>query len=243
VSGRTFYSPTAAFNYQKEMFAYQISRIEPSSHYGGSLLISVPLDEVLLSPPFVTGSFLQPWQQDYLLRFLKNDFAGVAHAFETSGIFDSVASKQASTYLKYSRDHGFRYLLVNNGDLTYTIYDLLLDKDKTVRGPKGLDNLVYLVEDAVHKFEKEVSSKTLLDKATNKQSESLIYDDNTRRGKISIVGKGLEARAYLLTRIGEICSTKNVLLTAGQKANPGFYRILNESLTKDRLEIDFQAPY
>jgi len=78
---------------------------------------------------------------------------------------------------------------------------------------------------------------------TTQHSEELYYDDNTGKGKISISGQGLSARPYLLQRIGEICSSKNVVLKAGQKIPAGSYKILSENLKNGKLTIEFESIY
>ena len=70
--------------------------------------------------------------------------------------------------------------------------------------------------------------------------EELFYDDDTGKGTISIEGN-LSARPYLVKKIGDICSSKHVLLKSNIPPNPGYYKILNEELKDGKLTIEFQA--
>ncbi len=72
------------------------------------------------------------------------------------------------------------------------------------------------------------------------------YDHKTRKGKLSvdIEGKGIGVRQWILKHIGEICSSKNVLLEAGKESDEGGrYRVLNESVRDNILTIEFEAEF
>ena len=72
------------------------------------------------------------------------------------------------------------------------------------------------------------------------------YDAQTQKGSLSmdISGHGIEAREWVLKNIGKICSSKEVLLEAGQESSTGGrYRVLNESLKDGILTIEFTAGY
>ena len=72
------------------------------------------------------------------------------------------------------------------------------------------------------------------------------YDHETKKGKLSvdIEGKGIGVRQWLLKHIGEICSSKNVLLKAGEESEEGGrYRVLNESVRENVLTIEFEAEF
>ncbi|MEI6056978.1 MAG: hypothetical protein WCR55_13085 [Lentisphaerota bacterium] len=75
------------------------------------------------------------------------------------------------------------------------------------------------------------------------RSEELYYDEKTGIGKISVTGEGLSARPYLLMRVAEISSSKNVVLKSGQKIPAGAYRILGEELSDGKLTMGFEAVY
>ncbi len=72
------------------------------------------------------------------------------------------------------------------------------------------------------------------------------YDNATSRGVISIDthGKGMEAREWLVKNIGAICSSKNIVLKAGEDAEKGgHYRILDEKIKDDILTVNFEAAW
>jgi hypothetical protein len=69
----------------------------------------------------------------------------------------------------------------------------------------------------------------------------LVYDENTRQGYISVKGRGLEARSWMLKKIGEVCSSKNIVLEDGKKPQPGYYRLLDETLVDGVYTIKFEV--
>jgi hypothetical protein len=72
------------------------------------------------------------------------------------------------------------------------------------------------------------------------------YDARTQRGVISVdtAGHGIEAREWVVKNIGKICSSKELLLQAGQESDSGGrYRVLNESVKDGILTIEFTAGY
>lgn|GEM_PF-1403729 len=76
---------------------------------------------------------------------------------------------------------------------------------------------------------------------------SYTYDDKRRRGSISVeIKKGdqFKARKWLLTKIGEIASSKNIAIKAGNEPTTGgSYQVLNEKSERSILTIDFEAVY
>jgi len=72
------------------------------------------------------------------------------------------------------------------------------------------------------------------------------YDNATRKGTLSVdvSDYGLDARDWVLKNIGKICSSKNLLLEAGEESDTGGkYRVLNESMKDGILTIEFTAGY
>lgn len=71
--------------------------------------------------------------------------------------------------------------------------------------------------------------------------EKLTYSDG--KGSLTMPG-GIDGREHLLKRIGEICSTKNVGIKAGQEPTKGgIYRVNTEVLDKGSFRIDFECLY
>ena len=241
IGDKFFMTQESAFRYQKQLSEKEVAQVQRTKYFGGSILYHLPSDENLSNLPFVTMPVSGNWKT-FFVQYYKNDFGYVKEAIKKSGMFDSVELKQTDAYLRYAKEYGYRYLLVNNGDGTYTIYDLILGKDKTIRGPKGIPNLIYLIEDSISKFEDEKSSVGLYTSFDQSQSKcDYKYDDNTGRGYISVNGKGIETRAWMLKKISEIASTKNILLEADEKPVPGYYRVLDERIKDGIFTIEFEV--
>ena len=73
----------------------------------------------------------------------------------------------------------------------------------------------------------------------------LTFDSVTSKGVVAVdtAGHGLAAREMAIKKIGEICSSKNVMHVAGQEnlKTDGGYKILDEELKDNILTITFEA--
>ena len=69
----------------------------------------------------------------------------------------------------------------------------------------------------------------------------LMYDEKKQKGYISVKGMGLEARTWMITKIGEICSSKNIVIQEGVKPEPGCFKVLNEKLKDGKFTIEFEC--
>ena len=83
------------------------------------------------------------------------------------------------------------------------------------------------------------SSKNLSEKYVPVGDE-LVYDDATRKGSISVQGKGLEARSWMMEKIGEIASSKNIRIQAGTNPKAGYYRVTDEKIQDGKYTIEFE---
>lgn len=75
---------------------------------------------------------------------------------------------------------------------------------------------------------------------------SFQYDDKTRKGSLSanIGNKPFQVRQYLINKIGEIASSKNVAIKAGQKPlKNGTYQLLDEVSNNGVLTLNFETLY
>jgi len=71
----------------------------------------------------------------------------------------------------------------------------------------------------------------------------LTYDDGTRTGTIRYRAK-LDQRSTVISKIEEICGTKNVALRAGDAMqSPAAYRTLDENIGNNLIQIRFQCLY
>jgi hypothetical protein len=68
-----------------------------------------------------------------------------------------------------------------------------------------------------------------------------VYNEKTQKGYISVKGKGLEARPWMMKKIGEICSSKNILIQEGTRPEPGYFRVTDEKLLDGKYTIEFEA--
>lgn len=68
----------------------------------------------------------------------------------------------------------------------------------------------------------------------------LVYDEKTKIGYISVHGKGLEVRPWMIKKIEEFASFQNVLIKAGEAPEAGYYRILDEDVEKGKYTIEFE---
>jgi len=87
---------------------------------------------------------------------------------------------------------------------------------------------------------------------TNKQASSVKivaynYNDMTRRGSLSasaLSADQFELRNYMLNKIGEITSSKNVGIKVGNEPpKGGVYTVQDESFAGDVMTIEFKAEY
>ena len=73
------------------------------------------------------------------------------------------------------------------------------------------------------------------------------YDSKTRKGVFSVDLSGHpfeQARGWVVANIGRICSSKEVLLEAGQESSSGGrYRVLNEAVKDGVLTVEFTAGF
>jgi len=76
---------------------------------------------------------------------------------------------------------------------------------------------------------------------------SYTYDAKTQKGVISVDVSGHDfekARNWVIKNIGAICSSKELLMEAGQENNiGGRYRVMNESFKDGILTIEFTAGF
>ena len=243
IEGRTFLSSEAALKYQQQRIKADISRINSNQYSGGSLLIyyryNVAEKYSQYAAPGVYGSFLFKKEQNLL--------EGVKIAFTKSMMFDSVTIKEApeTTNWMYPQKFGYRYLLIIDGWREADIYDLVLDKSKKIIISKQIDTIISKVAYAISIFEKQKSSRVSTEKMKKSNyrmaKEELSFDSYSKIGKISIKGSGFKVRAYLLKRIADICSSADIMLKAGKKPPPGYYRITSEEIKDGRMIIGFEA--
>lgn len=230
-----------AHSHDKDTMTGQTHKVKAAGFFGGSMVIHMPSDTKLsqdlsaTESPGIDGSSKS-------MKFYKQDYEAIKNAIEKSNILDDVVILPKPSYLRYSKNHGYRYLLVNNNDGTWTVFDLYLNKDETIWFTNGLDNFVYIIKDTISRFENSRSTKSI-SSSYEPVREKLEYNDATGRGKLSVYGKGIDARSWMLNKIGEIAASKNVLLKSGEKPQPGHFFVLNEKIENNVFTIEFEVTY
>jgi len=239
MDGKTFSTMKGALSYQKSMYKEQIEEIEPRQHFGGSILINVPSDILLCQPPFVTGS-PEPALQNYFLTLYKQDFEAVRYALEKSNMFDNVYVNQVDSYLNYSKDHGYRYLAVSNGDGSWTIHDLYLGVSKVARFPKRFSQKINLLENIITDFGTTKNAKQLLS-GYIPINESFSFDEKTGKGYLSVDGQGIQTRYWMLKKIADFTAAKKANSGADKDLPSQSFTVLNEQIQNGLFIIKFDT--
>lgn len=253
--GKEYQSVESVLAAQAAVNTELLEEVQPGSYFGGSLLVSLPPDNVLLSPTFVQNaqSLDAEWRRYYRL-FYKADAEFLVQAFTRSGLFDSVTLTRSVSYWRYATDFGYRYVIVHSGFAGFLLLDVAAGTETKVAPlGTGLAGLVNGVERALDELARQARAKApgeALEKAgvarvaATPVAEEMQYDERTRQGWISMRGRGLEARGSLLRRIAEICATKNKLLISDEmNAARGAFKVLNEELKDGVFKISFEALY
>jgi hypothetical protein len=229
-----------------------LEEVQTGSYFGGSLLVSLPPDNVLLSPAFVQNAeSLDPEWRRYYRMFYKADAEFLVQAFTRSGLFDSVTLTRSVSYWRYATDFGYRYVIVNGGMSGFLLLDVAAGTEtKVVRLGTGLAGLVNGVERALDELARQARVKApgeALEKvgvaraAELPMTEEMSYDEQTRRGWVSVKGRGLEVRGSVLRRIAEICASKNKSGAPDELGARGAYKVLDEELKDGVFKITFEA--
>jgi hypothetical protein len=245
IHGRTFISSKDALRYQQQKIGNQISRIEQNTYHGGSLLIYYhynSLDSTL-------SNVSAPVYNDFLSRKEKVYLDGIKLAFEKSKMFDSVTIKKVhdSTDWQQAKGSDFRYLLNMENRKKITVCDLKSYKIITIIVSKYLDTMVVEVNNAIS----SLNGKKLADKKvptpedqlprSGNSREKLTFDKKTKLGSISIPGNGIDARTYLIERIGNICfSLQEKAKKVDGGNSSGYFNIIDEKVKNGRMTIKFE---
>lgn len=125
-----------------------------------------------------------------------------------------------------ARDYGMLYMAMN-------------DPFKHLYNNKGELNVSVYVDANNHNPAGASASSSAAYKVT-----AYHYDDSSGKGYISAVtgSQNFAVRQWLLNKIGEIASTKNVALDARKnRAEGGAYRVTNEKVANGVLSIEFET--
>jgi len=228
-----------ALNYQKMMYQEQIQEVESCQHFGGSILVIVPSDEILTQPPFVTGDPKSELQH-FFLTLYKQDFEAVKYAIEKSNMFDSVNVSQIDSYQNYSRKLGYRYLAVSNGDGTWTIHDLYLGINKVARFPKAFSNKINLLEEIIAEFEATKNSKQLLSSYIPAK-ESFHFNEATNKGYLSVRSQGIQTRYWMLHKIAQFTAARKTDSSKKNVLSSHLFSVVDEHIQDGFFTIEFEA--
>lgn len=254
--GQVFDTPAKALACQMEGTQKQLAELVPGQYYGGSLLVVLPPDSVVISPAFLTGSETLDYEAKQFFRdYFRIDAEFMVQAFIRSGLFDSVTLTRSISHWRYASDFGYRYVFVYGGTAGFTLLDMATNTETKVSIlGTGMPGWVNGTERALDELARQARLKgpgtESLEKAGVARAaalpvaEEMNYDEQTRQGWISMRGRGLDARGSLLRRIAEICATKNKLLVSDDmQAARGAFKVLNEELKDGVLKISFEALY
>lgn len=256
IGGKTFKTVNQALAHQIAIGERALEEIQPGNYFGGSLLVSMPPDSVVVSPVFLTGAdTLDDESKQFFRQFFANDAQFIVQAFNRSGLFDSVTLHRSVSHWRYASDFGYRYVFVYGGHAGFSLLDMVADTEtKVVPLGKGLPGVINGVERALDELARQARTKNPSDPSLDQVgvaraaalpvSEEMHYDENTRQGWVAVKGRGLEARSGILRRIAEICATKNKLLVSDDlNAARGAFKVFNEELKDGVLKISFEALY
>jgi hypothetical protein len=254
--GQQFKTPDKALARQVEGTQKQVAEVGPGQYYGGSLLVVLPPDSVVISPAFLTGSeTLDEEGKQFFRDHFRVDAEFLVQAFIRSGLFDSVTLTRTVSHWRYASDFGYRYVFVYGGMSGFTLLDMAMNTETKVSIlGTGMPGWINGVERSLDELARQARLKgpgaEPLEKAgvaraaTLPVAEEMNYNEQTRQGWISMRGRGLDARGSLLRRIAEICATKNKLLVSDDmQAARGAFKVLNEELKDGVLKISFEALY
>lgn len=230
-------------------------------------MIQSPTDEALISslraiannPAIPAQVFKQA------IPSVRQKLTEITETLRTAGIFDSVTLIAADDTIEHARNFGYDYIIISQlttkrlegGGVSAAVSDVLYEMKSGRREPLGHaatpSDWVRSIDAALDRIgappatlpgRPPLPSNPEAPQATAPADtgEEMSYDDRSQKGWVSIRGRGLAARSQLLRRIEEICATKNVALTAGQRPPPGAgFRITDEELKDGVLKIHFEA--
>ncbi len=236
---QVFSTMDSALTYQKMMYQEEVDKVDSRRHFGGSILIVVPSDQLLLQPPFVTGN-PEPELQQYFLTLYKQDFAAVKSAVEKSNMFDSVDVRQVESYLSYSKKYGYRYLALSNGDGSWTIHDLYLGQKKVTSFPKDFAVRIDLLESIIAEFEATQSSEQLLSSYTP-VNEYFYFDETTHTGYLSVSDPGMKSRYWMLRKIADFTAAKQPNSGAEKLLSSRLFTVADEHIQDGVFTIEFES--
>lgn len=252
LAGVSYKSAEQLFLTCRAAWAVQLAKVQGGQYYGGSLLIVLPPDSVLISPEFI-GAYRPDFDNDSK-RVYQLWFQEAAHvtmeAVNKAGFFDSTTLTRVIGYRKYASDFGYRYVLVYVGRPDgFRLVDMVTGAEVVAKpAGEGLVGTMNGIELALDRFGRGPAPKPAATAsapaAAPLVAEAMHYDEQTRTGWVSISGRGLEARKAILKRIAEICATKNKLLISDDLAAArGAFKVHDEELKDGVLKISFEALY
>lgn len=131
--GQKFNTPDKALARQVEGTKQQLVEVVPGQYYGGSLLVTLPPDNVLMAPAFLTSSQdLDAEQKQFFRDRFRIDAELRVQAFIRSGLFDSVTLTRSISHWRYASDFGYRYVFVYGGVAGFTLLDMATNTETKV---------------------------------------------------------------------------------------------------------------
>jgi hypothetical protein len=255
VAGASFKSAEQLFLSYRGAWNEQLGKVTRGQYYGGSLLLVLPPDSALISPAFI-GAYRPDFDDDskrvYRLWYDENAQTTL-EAINKAGLFDSATRTRIVGYWKYASDFGYRYVLAFVGRPDgMKLADMVTREEVVVSYVgEGLPGLMNGIEQALDKLARGQGTTAVAAAPAPipaappvAAAEEMHYDEQTRRGWVSVRGRGLAAREMILRRIAEICATKNKLLVSDDLAAArGAFKVHDEELKDGVLKVSFEALY
>lgn len=236
-----------------------LNQVSRGTYIGGSLLISLPPDNEIVDDNAVkfdnpiAGKRALESQQRSLSLFkgmvagiLKSDIDTLLNGLKKAEYFDRVEVHQGHAYRDYAANNDFRYI-VRYETQSVVLFDTKTGSSQALDLRTSIPKRIAQLGETIAAWDRESSGHTNDKEAKDSQivaiTESMQYDEATKRGWVSIVGAGLDARRRALRKIAEICATKNKLLVSDDLDPKGAFKVLDEELKDGVLKISFEALY
>ncbi|MBI3552917.1 MAG: hypothetical protein HY077_10410 [Elusimicrobia bacterium] len=221
INGVLYRSSNSALKAQSQSVEEQLAEITPLAYVGGSLLVPIPADEDLTSPPFADRKVGRASPaHSFLVRFWKRDIAAAAEALSRAGAFDGAEVRRVDDPQAYAREYGYRFIMFEGGR-RWRMHDTVTGGSHELHFV-GLKDLAERAQYSASVFQAAHAAPT---SRTAPPGEGEIPDLKGGGLVLSVPGERREARARILARVRALCS--------------GFSRIDDEFLQSGALTLRF----
>jgi hypothetical protein len=202
VDGERYRTANSALNAQNVALDEQLTQIAPLAYVGGSVLLVLPGDSEIASPPYADRKLnvLSP-ERSFLLHYWRQEINATARALRRAEVFDTAEVRRSDEPEVYAREYGYRFVLRDEGPRWF-LEDTLTGVARELHGV-GLKDLCQRSQAAASIM--MASHKT---PASRLVSPASVTPSEDKKGKYTLgfPGESLEARARVLARAREECS-------------------------------------